>query len=65
MLFADPCGDYVSDVALRPDGTDAEFQTNTGGPSNPRADSGGSNQANTHRYANSTSCRNARVDAYP
>ena len=59
MLFADPCGDYVSDVALRPDGTDAELQTTTCGPANSSADPGGSNQAN------SISCRTARVDAYP
>ena len=44
---------------MSPDGTDAEFQTTTCGPSNPRADPGDSNQAN------SISCRTTRVDACP
>ena len=59
MLFADPCGDYVSDVGMRPDRTDAEFHTYICGPANPRADPGCSNQANN------ISCRPARVDSYP
>ena len=59
MLFADSGGDYVSDVGMRRDGTDAEFHTYICGPANSRADPGGSNQAN------SIACRTARVDPYP